>query len=65
MTEKLTKQGVRDLNHLPSKPAGRMVRLGDWHGSHRVCRKTEVTDYGERCTECGRYLVVFEWGGLY
>lgn len=61
MSEKLTKQDVRDLNHLPSKPAGRRVLPHECPGMHSVCRNIEQNTYGERCVECGRYVRIWRY----
>lgn len=56
-----TKQGVRDLNGLPSKPRGRMVRPEDFPGAYARCshRNTHENYMGEKCNDCGTYVRVF------
>jgi hypothetical protein len=62
MSEKLTKQGVRDLNDIKAKPARKLApppKLREW------CRHVRVRDvsmHGDsRCVDCG---LTWDWSGI-
>jgi len=62
MTTKLTRQGVRDLNHLPSKPRGRRLELPPQQTINcKHPNKREVSLTGETyCLDCGKN---WDWDG--
>lgn len=64
MAQKLTKQGVRNLDHLPSKSRGRV--LDEPPKISRICRHPEsdrrIMHNGD--TYCSNCATIFDWDGL-
>lgn len=58
---RFTKQGVRDLNALPSKRAGRKIKPNEWPGAYAACshRNREENSVGLKCCDCGVYVEVW------
>ena len=55
---KKTKQGVRDLSHIKSKPRGRIlppVPVGASGCKHLHVENNESTHFLDRCTQCGTW----------